>query len=1168
MEGQKGRLKDDDKYQECVKIKNHQKGQFNNKLASVYIKRLEIYGFKSFPYKTIVELHPGITAIVGPNGSGKSNLLDAIKWVLGEGSPKRLRVKEMADLIYSYDHGRKVDFAEVTLVLAHDPPVLEKFKDLSEISIVRRFYRDGEGEFFINQKPCRLRDIQLLFLDLGISNQGYSVIDQGDITKFIELSAKERRVFLEDLAGVSKIKFAESEVTKNIEKTEFNLIRIKDLLLEVERQYLALKDQSERARRYLELKGRYLVLSLALNEEKAKRAEAELKEVQQKIKSLEQEKAYLEKEVERLEDLEKEEQITISELTLKLKSLQLEEANLEAELNRLNQSLNNLLREEAVLKARMEKERLRLSHEEERIKKVEAEEGTLENELLKLNQQRDELQRQKEGKNKVLTGRRKELEAKKAELTNLESTWQELLRKRDRLYEKKALLESQIKGFEKELARLKEDILTLEQRDTSSKEKMAKLGKERKDLEEKFRRIKHEINMFKNKQDELSSTISSLKEEMILVSSHTQRLVKNIEFLDSLLRKEGKQEEIDLPPERILGYRFKELSSEDLKVLEFVLGDRLKAIVVKDIDEIKSLAKRSKENLVFILEEELKRYDLSLFKYHKDEGLIISPDGFIYLMKREKKGLFSLIKEREELSAELKLWQEKEKELKERQRELIQEREKVSTESKKLEDKARELEKKLNALLSMERELEKEALKREERRLRLSEERQRLEEKHRDALSEIGILNQELEAIQAKIVTLEKEINDKKREVENFEKEFFSLRKGLESLERELLQLNTRIAYLNDRLKALKEEKHRSINTMKSSRLNLERYEREALIFSENLKALKEKSLKLEKNLESVKQNLKEIEGKREEHASRMKELQDQRKAHEKRINRLTVEIHNANLRKKELELLLAKLKEEIRSLKESLSLEGLDSFYALPATHDVPFDPAEEVSKLREELKNFGDVNVHSIREFETVAKRYKELLAHKEDLEASIAKLKEVLRELNESARSKLVETLEKVNEKAREIFSELFPSAQAELVLSGEDPLTAGLEIRIRIPNKNVKSINMLSGGEKALSVIGFLLSFYLVSPCPFLILDEVDAPLDEKNSIKFVKLLRRITENSQVILITHNPQVMKEVDLLVGVTMEDKGISKVLKLNLRETKDSKPGASIRTKKAILP
>jgi len=197
-------------------------------------------------------------------------------------------------------------------------------------------------------------------------------------------------------------------------------------------------------------------------------------------------------------------------------------------------------------------------------------------------------------------------------------------------------------------------------------------------------------------------------------------------------------------------------------------------------------------------------------------------------------------------------------------------------------------------------------------------------------------------------------------------------------------------------------------------------------------------------------------------------------------------------------------LHEEIKSLKESLTLEGVDFVGLLSYEADYEanedFDPVQEMSRLQEELKLFGNVNLHSIKEFERVAKRYEELVLHKEDLEASIDKLKNILKELNESARSKLIDILKQVNEKIKEVFSELFPSSQAELVLTGDDPLTAGLDIRLKIPNKSIKNLNMLSGGEKALCVIGFLLSFYLVNPGPFLILDEVDAPLDEKKNAK--------------------------------------------------------------------
>ena len=202
----------------------------------MFIKRLEIYGFKSFPYKVSIPFSPGITAIVGPNGSGKSNILDAIRWVLGEQSPKKLRIKELSDLIFSGNTDKKFDFAEVKLILNHEPILWEKYKDFPEIVIMRRFYKDGESEFFINQKPCRLKDIHFLFLDLGVNSQGYGIIEQGEVSRFIELSPKERRIFLEDLAGISRLKITEEEVRKNLQKTKENLIRVNDIINEVKIQ--------------------------------------------------------------------------------------------------------------------------------------------------------------------------------------------------------------------------------------------------------------------------------------------------------------------------------------------------------------------------------------------------------------------------------------------------------------------------------------------------------------------------------------------------------------------------------------------------------------------------------------------------------------------------------------------------------------------------------------------------------------------------------------------------------------------------------------------------------------------------------------------------------------------------------------------------------------------
>lgn len=249
----------------------------------MFLKKIEIYGFKSFPYKVTIPFSPGITGIVGPNGAGKSNVLDAIKWVLGEQSPKKLRVKELSDLIFAGNEDKKkVDFAEVRMTINHDPPVWEKYKDFPEVVITRRFYRNGESEFFINQKPCRLKDIQFLFLELGINTQSYSIIDQGEVSKFIELSPKERRIFLEDLAGVSKFKITEEETKKNLKLTEENLIRLNDVLKEVENQYHHLKKQAEEAKQYLNLKQRLEKLIAEKNLYLWKKNHQEKKEIETK----------------------------------------------------------------------------------------------------------------------------------------------------------------------------------------------------------------------------------------------------------------------------------------------------------------------------------------------------------------------------------------------------------------------------------------------------------------------------------------------------------------------------------------------------------------------------------------------------------------------------------------------------------------------------------------------------------------------------------------------------------------------------------------------------------------------------------------------------------------------------------------------------------------------
>ena len=333
----------------------------------MFIKRLEIYGFKSFPYKVSIPFSPGITGIVGPNGAGKSNILDAIRFVLGEQSPKKLRVKELGELIFAGDRGRKVEFAEVKLVINHSPPVWEKFKEVSEVIITRRFYRTGEGEFYINQKPCRLKDIQYLFLELGISPQSYAIIDQGEVNKFLELSPKERRVFIEDLAGVSSLKFTEEESRRNLVKTRENLTRIEDILNEVNSQFEKLKIQAEEARKYLALKEELKNASIKKTLLRIKKLKKEKESLEKRAQEIKEKEKNLVKLLEEIEDQEKILYQKVISLEREKKDISEKLEEIKEALSKIEEKLRNFFYQEREQAGKLEKLLLKENNEKEKI---------------------------------------------------------------------------------------------------------------------------------------------------------------------------------------------------------------------------------------------------------------------------------------------------------------------------------------------------------------------------------------------------------------------------------------------------------------------------------------------------------------------------------------------------------------------------------------------------------------------------------------------------------------------------------------------------------------------------------------------------------------------------------------------------------------------------------
>ncbi len=1129
----------------------------------MHIKRLEIYGFKSFPYKVVIPFSKGITAIVGPNGSGKSNILDAIKWVLGEQSPKRLRVRDLSDLIFSGNSDKKIDFAEVKLILSHDPPVFEKFKDLDEIVIIRRFYRDGEGEFYINNRACRLKDIHFLFLDLGINPQGYGIIDQGEINKFLEVSPKERKIFLEDLAGVTKLKVTEEETEKNLLQTEHNLIRLTDILKEVESQYYHLKEQAEVARRYIALREElkdYTLKHLRLLFKRALEKKRGLLEKmnEMKLKKIEQEGL-----LEKLEDEEREIYKEILNLERQAKDIKRERSEKEEELKKREEALGNLYKEESKINHRLEQEKMKESSEKQKkdllLKQLELNEREIKVRSEKIEDLEASLKDLKTKREQLL----KELSERQRQRQKVNSEFDILKREGIRLKEKRGFLEKELNLISKETALRKEEIKQIELTQKKLVEDRILLEKTIAQKREEKEFLEKEISHLQASADELRSSIEVIQKKKDALNTEKRALEEKLRLLSQILRSEERSLNPQLL-ERTLGSRLK-VSPEEMALLENYYRDLLKALIVKDLKEVEVIIKREKGNLIFIEESALASLPLELKildsgEYHlgspskgliflKDKNLLLSPTGFIFYLSNTKKGYFSLRKEKEvfekdlaEIKARLSELEASEGTLKERFKateKAIQEKERIKKE------KEEEIQR-INLTITQ---FEQRKIRLEENLKGIRENLENLSKKKSDLEKEKLDLEENIKDLtqrETEFSRLTKELSEGIRELEGKKND---LEKEISEQEKELIKNRTERDQLVKRKQEIASEVESIERFLKNSKHTCEILLNEVTYLREKITEEKGKKKALKDTLKILEEKATSLESELTEKNSLLRGLLDRKRQIDRGKNSLIQSLHSLELDLTETNLHLENLKKELIEVTgtevpfENLSQEGEDNL-------DLKILEAR-IEEIKKELRGFQEVNLASIKEFENIAERYETLLTQKRDLESALEHLKKILRELRARAEKQLLETLEKVNAKLREIFPLIMEKGTAELYLTKDEPLKAGLELKISSPYKNIKHLHMLSGGEKALCVIAILIAFYLTRPGPFCILDEVDAPLDEKNSLNFINLMQKIKENSQIILITHNLQVMKEVDHLIGVTMEEKGVSKLVKLKLTET-----------------
>ncbi len=1123
----------------------------------MHIKKLEIYGFKSFPYKVILPFTKGITAIVGPNGSGKSNILDAIKWVLGEQSTKRLRIKEIADLIYSGNSDKKIDFAEVKLVLSHDPPVFEKYKDFEEIHIIRRFYRDGEGEFYINNKPCRLKDIHFLFLDLGVNPQSYGIIDQGEVNRFLEVSSKERKRYLEDLAGISKLKVTEEEIEKNLFLAKQNLQRINDVIKEVENQYFHLRRQAEEAKKYLAIKEELRKLSLIrvnilIEREKNKRLE---------LNRLKEEKLIEKQKAENLlNEIEEKEKKVLNKIIIKerkVKDLKKEREKINNELSKIIHTLEELYREESNYLNRIEREKIRMEAEEEKKKKYLEEMEKKEKILLSLTE------REKETETK-LQERKKTLETIYIEYEKILKEYKEHKSKQDEIKNKCLQLSEKLKFLRREKESQEKEFDLIKREMENSQKALVNLNMEKEFLCKILTKTSEDkavyekiLENLRSEESELKNRKNTIKEEINKIITEIKNKEENINLINSILEEEKKAIPRDYQM-KTLGENLK-LSIDEINILEYYYGDFLKAVLVENYEEIEKIYNFTGYSLYFLMDyfnklntkvhikEKLieEGNDESTFEFFLDKNLLKTPQGFVLYVKKEKKGYFTLRKEKEIIEKDLQILKERLKGLCDEEKEVEKEIQKRTNKIKEIIELIRGKERELNNLNSNLTKIEKQII-------RIDENNKNLENKLSKIRNKINEFQREIEEIEREMKNLEKIRMEKDRKIlelrdilKTYEEKRNSILQEINIFERETIQLKTEIRQIINRKNEIQKEIERINKFLRETQFKCEALIEEKNYIKSKLREFLDKKKAYEETKKIIQLQIEELERSLEIELDERKEITNKRKEIEKRLTMIEKEIYNLDIKLTENKLTLESLDRELKDL------IGENHFQVPLKDMDYDINSLEKkIDILKEEIKKYGEVNLASIKEFEMISERYEKLKSQKEDIENTIKEILKILEDLKAKALDKLVTTLAEVNLQLKKIFPLIFENSSAELYFTEEDPLRAGLDLRIEFPHKNIRHLNMLSGGEKALCVIALLIAFYLTKPGPFCILDEIDAPLDEKNSLKFIKLLKKLKENSQIILISHNPNVIKEVDNIIGVTMEEKGVSKVVQIRLRD------------------
>lgn len=1179
------------------------------------LKTLEMQGFKSFPDKTVLSFGKGITAVVGPNGSGKSNISDAVRWVLGETSTKNLRGSKMEDVIFGGTSARKpVGFAQVRLTLDNSDKTLKDKGDT--VTVSRCYYRSGESEYKIDGEVVRRRDVHELFMDTGLGADGYSIVGQGKIDSIISAKNEDRRELFEEAAGISRFRHKRTDAQRRLDQAQENLVRLLDILGELESRVGPLKVQSEKAAQFIKLSDEKKTLEIGVWINKIKKFTNELREQEHKIDAANESYTICENELKSIEnEIESalEETVKINAKIDEIRNTAAEydeqalkkdgeasvlEATLshnEETVGRLKNDIDTVAKGNDAIDAGIAEKQALIEQCAQRAQERRAQLQAVTEEAQRILNSNEEFSKRASELNSRLASLTMQLSDYRVKLTQAQSSMEEIESRKDEADAAALELQEEIKAEQENQAQSARTLAALNSRIEENTNALNGFNLKLKGKTDKAQQLKTRLDQITSALSEKRSRakmLSDLEKNMEGYSGAVKAVVRHAQsgalggihgVLSQLIQVEN---EYSTAVEVALGAAMQNIvtstEADAKRAINYLKANHLGRATFLPISNIKGRTLDEKDladhlgfvavasdlvdcdaNYKQIISNLLSRVVIAddmdsaigIAKEYKNrfkivtlDGQVINPGGSMTGGSRAKgAGILSRANMIEDLLSEAK--------------KLEAEQQKLSAEYKAAFEDAN------HAAASMQA-AQADLMTAKEDLIRAEGEEQRIREK--------------LETLGNRLSVLQSEKDNAGARIAQFKKESESAQQGADEVQAKISETESEIARVTGDAQGTQEKREELRKTAEEINLELVTLAKDSQAASlsieelqsrkstqtdrvgeieKEIASIREKSDVLKTQIEQIKQQAQALRERSGSSANEIAELIESRNDLDKRSSELRTLERNKSQEREKLSAEIVRLDErKIAMRKEYDELNDmLFEQYELTRREaealDIQIENMDAAKKRLHEIKvaikKLGSINVGAIEEYKEVSERYEFLKEQIDDIEKSKSELSKIIEDLTSSMSEKFMTQFNRINEEFKQCFADFFGGGKGEIVLEEPDNcLESPIEIKIQPPGKSVQNINLFSGGEKSLAALALLFSVLRVTPSPFCIYDEVEAALDDVNVERFAKYMRKMTDKTQFISITHRRGTMEEADVLYGVTMQEKGVSKLLELQSAE------------------